>query len=159
MSDIEQRLAELERRVSALEGRPMAAGQAPTPAPGAKQRLVSVIVSNKRYDPADYTDGNVHNHIWFDCLYTLAADAKPTRAVKGALVFCDLFGEEFFRLSVTITTPLQPGIALANPGIGFQYNEFIASHTWMLSHDLPDMTIRFDANSAIYADGTTEKFE
>ncbi|WP_422506240.1 hypothetical protein [Stenotrophomonas sp. GZD-301] len=153
MSSMEERLADLERRLALLEtrDRDLPALQGGLPARGAaEEQVVSVSVSNKRYDHGDYED-----HIWFDCVYTLSQDSKPTRALKGAIEFMDLFGEVRFRLQLTVNDPLSPGRPLANPGIGFTFNQFMPEHQWMLSTDLSDMQIRLVASNVIYSDGTS----
>ncbi|MDY0956284.1 hypothetical protein SOM22_17030 [Stenotrophomonas rhizophila] len=156
MSSMEERLADVERRLALLEARDreLPASQGALPARGAaEEQAVSVSVSNKRYDHGDYED-----HIWFDCVYTLSQDSKPTRALKGAIEFMDLFGEVKFRLQLTVNDPLSPGRPLANPGIGFTFNQFMPEHQWMLSTDLSDMQIRLVASNVIYSDGTSATF-
>ncbi|WP_295968686.1 hypothetical protein [uncultured Xanthomonas sp.] len=157
MSTLEERVTEIERRLALLE----AAGgnhqpdysSAPPPLGAPKDLLVVLSVSKKRFDRGDYEE-----HIWFDCVYTLSKDSKPTRAVKGAIEFCDLFGDVKFRLQVTINEPMTPGRPLSNPGIGFTFNQFISEHQWMLSTDLSNMKCSFVASNAIYTDGTSEAF-
>lgn len=156
MSSMEERLTDAERRLALLEARDrgLPAPQGALPARGAaEEQVVSVSVSNKRYDHGDYED-----HIWFDCVYTLSQDSKPTRALKGAIEFMDLFGEVRFRLQLTVNDPLSPGRPLANPGIGFTFNQFMPEHQWMLSTELSDMQIRLVASNVIYSDGTSATF-
>lgn len=155
MSSIEERLADVERRLALLEAQnlpPVTSSPRQTSSP-ASDSLVALNVSNKRFDAGDYEE-----HIWFDCIYTLSKSAKPIRAVKGALEFADLFGEVKFRIQVTVNEPLTPGKPLAQPGIGFTYNQFMAEHQWMLSTNLADMRYSFKALNAIYTDGTAEAF-
>ncbi|MEA9885240.1 hypothetical protein VDG05_12950 [Xanthomonas campestris pv. raphani] len=157
MSDLEEKIAQIERRLALLEagnGLPQL-GQLiePSPQEASKARLVSLSVSNKRYDHGDYED-----HIWFDCLYTLSQDSQPTRAVKGAIEFTDLFGDVKFVLKVTINDPITPGKPLAKPGIGFVFNQFVPEHQWMLATNLKDMQARFTVSNAIYIDGTSKVF-
>jgi len=76
----------------------------PTSPRESSNSLVSVMVSNKRLDSESFQDS-----IRFDCTYTLARDAKPTRAVKGLLVFSDLFDEVKFKVQITLDQPLMPG--------------------------------------------------
>lgn len=156
MSSMEERLADLERRLALIEARDgrQATSQSGLSARGAaEEQVVSVSVSNKRYDHGDYED-----HIWFDCVYTLSQDSKPTRALKGAIEFMDLFGEVRFRLQLTVNDPLSPGRPLANLGIGFTFNQFMPEHQWMLSTDLSDMQIRLVASNVVYSDGTSAAF-
>ncbi|OCX25525.1 hypothetical protein [Pseudomonas graminis] len=160
MSSVEERLAQLELRVAQLEGhRPVPDSPSHDPdsiAPSG--RLVSVTITNKRYDPANSDLGTYEDHIWFDCAYTLAAESVPTRAVKGTLEFADLFGEVRFRLNTTLNESLMPTIPLKQPGIGFTYNQFIADHQWMLVTKLDDMICNFRVSEALYSNGTSKTF-
>ena len=155
MSNIEERLADVERRLALLEARnpiPVAPSSPSTPTPAGDQ-IVALSVSNKRFDAGDYEE-----HIWFDCTYTLSNTAKPTRAVKGLLEFADLFGDVRFRIQATVNDPLTPGKPLTLPGIGFTYNQFMTEHQWMLATSLADMRCSFKVLNIIYADGTSEAF-
>lgn len=157
MIPLEERVAEIERRLALLEtsigARQLANDSAPFASGAPKDPLVALSVSKKRFDRGDYEE-----HIWFDCVYTLSQNSKPTRAVKGTIEFCDLFGDTKFRLQVTINDPMAPGQSLSNPGIGFTFNQFIPEHQWMLATELSNMKCNFVASNAIYIDGTTEAF-
>lgn len=157
MNSLEDRVAEIERRLALLERdrgiQPPAIAAEPNLHGSPKDPLVAISVSKKRFEHGDYEE-----HIWFDCVYILSQNSKPTRAVKGALEFCDLFGDVKFRLQVTINDPMTPGRPLANPGIGFTFNQFIPEHQWMLATDLSNMKCNFVASNAIYIDGTSEAF-
>ncbi len=111
------------------------------------------MITNKRYEKYKYDD-----NIWFDITWNTDKLKKPTRAVKGVLIFADLFGEPKFMINKTINDPLTPGKSHKEDGIGFEYNQFTDSHKWMRSSDLKDMTFQYKVTSIIYADGTTEQF-
>jgi hypothetical protein len=158
MTDIEQRLIDLERRVAMLEvGSKSQSSSATAPLPRAKG-LIATEVRNKRYDPENSALGKYEDHIWFDCYYTLSSESKATRAVKGVLEFGDLFGEIRFRLNTTLNIPLEPGRVIAQEGIGFNYNQFMEEHQWMLGTELKDMTVNFKVMNVIFLDGTSEAF-
>ena len=151
--DLRARMTSLEARVAALEtggATPMAQTVAPrdeTDATG----IVQVQVTNKRYDA-----GHLQQHIWFDCRFTAVGLAQPTRAVKGTLEFCDLFGAPEFMIGYTITDRLEPGGSVTMTGIGFEHNRFLPPHQWMLGTQLEDMTVRFRVAQLLYEDGTAE---
>lgn len=161
MVSVEERFAEIERRLALLE-----AGDLPSLTIGnekiepreSHETFIALTVTNKRFDPTNADLGVYEDHIWFDCAYTLKTGAKPTRAVKGELQFSDLFGEVKFKLQLTINDPLKPGVPLVQRGIGFSYNQFIGEHQWMLITETKDMTYAFKVSNVIYADGTTELF-
>lgn len=110
-------------------------------------------ITNKRFVEYKYDE-----NIWFDITWNTDNLKKKTRAVKGVLIFADLFGETMFMINKTINDPLSPHELHTEDGIGFEYNQFKDSHKWMRSSDLKDMTFRFEVKSIIYADGTTEQF-
>ena len=162
MSSLEERVEELERRIALLEANTAVStaldGTVSTECVPPSTSLISIAVSNKRYDPANPNLGSFEDHIWFDCAYTLSKDAKPTRALKGTLEFADLFGEIRFRIQITLNEPLTPGKPLAQPGIGFAYNSFLADHQWLLETDLKNMRCSFRVLNALYTDGMSESF-
>ncbi len=94
----------------------------------------------------------------FDISWDTSKLRKPTRAVKGVLVFADLFGEPHFRIRITLDDPLKPGAKFGQTGQGFKYNQFLDDHHWVRSTDLANMNIRFEPEEVIYADGSREKF-
>ncbi len=158
MTDTEQRLAELERRVAILEAMNQPAGGKAIAPKAPTTGLITVDVRNKQYAPENTALGKYEEHIWFDCYYTLSLDSKPTRAVKGRLEFCDLFGEVKFALNTTLNAPLYPGKVTSHEGIGFTYNQFMNEHQWMLVTELKDMTINFKVLNVIFSDGSSEAF-
>jgi len=119
----------------------------------ADERILVPTITNKRFDKYKYDE-----NIWFDITWNTDNLKKKTRAVKGTLIFADLFGEPKFMINKTINDPLSPNNSHKEDGIGFEYNQFKDSHKWMRSSDLKDMTFQFKVKSIIYADGTTEQF-
>jgi len=119
-----------------------------------KPVFITPNISNKRYEKYKYDD-----NIWFDITWDTSDLKKTTRAVKGVLIFADIFGETKFQIKKTINNSLSPNIPLTETGIGFEYNQFKDSHKWMRSTKLKDMTFKFDVINIIYTDGTSESFE
>lgn len=164
--ELEERLSAIEDRLAILEAR--LAGQRSTgavetsvsvspsqsPVPANRSRtVVGLALVSKRFDASDYQE-----HIWMDLALTLAADSRPTRAVKGTLAFCDLFGEPQFQIGYTINDPLRPGVPFSAKGVGFEYNQFMSEHQWMLGTEIHDMRVYFDVRQIIFQDGSTESF-
>ena len=112
------------------------------------EELIAIKITNKRYDKIEYRE-----YIWFDVEYNPINISKPTRSVKGILIFCDLFGDAKFKIGMTINDPLKPGEVLLKRGIGFDYNEYDDEQNWVRNTDLKDMTFRFQVISILYADG------
>ena len=162
MKNIEDRITEIERRLTRLEVRENIESslglELPQASSAQTEALIQITISNKRYDPSNPSAGTFEDHIWFDCIYVLASDAKATRAIKGVIEFADLFGDVKFRLNTTLNEPLTPGQSLPQPGVGFTYNQFMAEHQWMLATTLKDMKSSFKALNILYADGASESF-
>lgn len=164
LADLERRVAELERLVGAKGDEPngVAASpdaQKPSAAADRATCLIQLGVTNKRYQPTNYDAGVYQEAMWFDCSLTLQPGARPTRAVKGALEFCDVFGEPRFVIGYTVNDTLQPGRSHHVSGVGFDFNEFMPAHQWMLATDVDDMVVRFRVDQVMYTDGTSERLD
>ena len=82
---------------------------------------------------------------------------RPTRAVKGIIIFTNLFGEEKLVLELTINTPLTPGQPFEQKNRAFAYNQYLEPHRWVKETDLANMSIFFIAQEIIYEDGEKER--
>lgn len=132
---------------------------APSPEPSAHaadpaERIILVDILGKRYDSIDYQD-----YVFFDLRYTAKELDKPARAIKGKMLFQDLFGEPRLALGWTIDDPLSPGQTREERGTGFEYNQFMDDHQWARATATKDMKAVLHVNSIIYADGTRRDFE
>lgn len=115
--------------------------------------IIEPTILSKRFAKQDYQD-----YIWFNIKFDAKGLDKPTRAIKGALILTDLFGEPKFGLNWTIDKPMSPGGTYTEKGSGFKYNQFLDSHQWVLATDLKDMKAKFRVDSILYADGTRRDF-
>lgn len=115
--------------------------------------IIQPTILSKRFAKQDYQD-----YIWFNIEFNAKGLDKPTRAIKGALILTDLFGEPKFALNWTIDKPLSPGGTYTEKGSGFKYNQFVDSHQWVLATDLKDMKAKFRVDSILYEDGTRRDF-
>jgi hypothetical protein len=115
--------------------------------------IVIPDVSNLRYEKEKYEE-----FMLFDVLWVPQHLTKPTRSIKGALLFEDLFGDVRFGLNVTIDQSIEPGQSVPQKGIGFRYNHLIDKEVWMRTTDLKDMKVEFQVKSILYMDGTREDF-
>lgn len=175
-SQLEARIALLEERVRLLESAGIAsAGQTlagPGRASGSDQNavpsdspqvpsprdVVSLEMRAKRFDPKDPSIRRYSDNIWMDFSLTLSPELPPTRAVKGRVVFCDLFGEPMFLLGYTVTDPLTPGVPFDVTGVGFEFNEFKDAHKWVLGQAPDNMHVFFEVSQVIFADGRTASY-
>ncbi len=85
---LEHRVAGLEERLDASYGAD-AKGSARPSSTVDDGAMVTLRVDGKRFAPGEYGDDRVD----MDLTLTLSPDRRPTRAVKGTLIFADLFGE------------------------------------------------------------------
>ncbi len=84
---------------------------------------------------------------------------KPARAIKGVLIFTDLFGEQKFGLNWTIDKPIAPGAAYVEKGSGFKYNQFNDAHQCILNTEKDNLKVKFRVDNILYQDGTTRAFD
>lgn len=118
-----------------------------------ERQVLLPLLSNKRFAKQDYQD-----YIWFDVEWKALGLKKKSRAIKGTLIFHDLFGERKFAVRMTIDDSLEPGQSFLNKGIGFKYSMFDEAEKWVRMTDLDDMLIQFEVKSIIYSDGEREDF-
>lgn len=159
VTELEQWKATAENRIRALEKVLKAEGKPSSVSPiEAAERVLTVRVTNKRFDPADWSRQKYEDNIWWDATYTARTLEKPARSIKGVLKFCDLFGDPQFQVRVTLDDPIEPKGKITVEDVGIEYNQFIDSHNWLNSTKLNDMTIRFEVQAILYKDGSTERF-
>jgi len=116
--------------------------------------LIKPMLFGKRFE-----DEAWNKNIWFDILWTPVNLKKDTRAVKGVLIFEDIFGEEKFRIRKTINDSIGAESGLTEFGIGFEYNDFKDSHKWVRGTDFKDMKFKFKVEDIIYKEGRSLKEE
>jgi hypothetical protein len=139
------------------EGSPLPSSPEPKPSAPAvdpAERIVLVEILGKRYDNSDLQD-----YVFFDLRYRAAELDKPARAIKGKMLFQDLFGEPRLAVGWTIDDSLAPGQAREERGTGFEYNQFMDDHQWARATASKDMKAVLHVNSIIYADGTRRDFQ
>jgi hypothetical protein len=122
------------------------AGDAPS------RSIVDVSVSNKQHQKIGYQD-----LVTFDLTWHATGLKQTARAIKGTLVFADLFGEPKFRLGAQLTDQLEPNGQRVQTGSGIDYNQFRSEHQWLATTSLSDMKVWFETSEVLYIDGSTEK--
>jgi hypothetical protein len=126
--------------------------------PKGAQFLIPTI-TNKRFRASDWQKGIHEDNLLFDVVLATASLPAPTRSVKGAIVFADLFGEVKARVGWTINAKLTPGKEHREEGIGIKYNQFNETHAWLKSTNVNDMRVWFELKDVIYQDGKRESFD
>ena len=115
-----------------------------------KFQIVTPTLLQKQYAKQDYQD-----YIWLDIKFDVSGLDKPARAVKGVLIFTDLFDEEKFGLRWTIDKTITPGGSYTEKGSGFEFNQFNDAHKWVRATDVKNMKIKFRITDILYEDGST----
>lgn len=159
VQELEQWKATADARIQALEGQFKAEGKpaASVPADSA-ERVLTVTITNKRFDPSNVRASKYEDNIWWDAEYTATGLSKPARSIKGVLKFCDLFGDPRFQVRVTIDDPIKPNEKVNAQDVGIKYNQFLDTHNWLLSTELSNMAFKFEVETVLYEDGTAERF-
>ena len=160
--DLTTRVSDLERRVAALEK----TNATPNGQPAASKQLhsgefiVTVALTNKVYREADpINSGTYEDVIAWDARYDFSNLPRSTRAIKGILEFSDLFGEQKFLLQATINEPVAKGSEHTSRGSGFRYNQFRGPDQWMRATDAKDMRVVFRVKQIIYDNGEQAEFK
>lgn len=128
----------------------------PPPASGAENvayTIVTPTLLGKRFIDGEYEDA-IQLNVKFDA----TGLDKPARAIKGALIFTDLFGAPKETIGWTIDHPLQPSESYTNSTSGFKYNQFDSGDQWVKTTDLSNMKVKFRVDSILYRDGSRHDF-
>ena len=151
---IEERMEKLEKEVAALKA-VIAPPAVPNSEPTPKEKSagqVEIVLANKIFRASDFRSKIYEDSVYWDTSFTLKGATKPTRAIKGTLVFMDLFDETKLRVNWTINEPLKPGVPHTEKGSGINYNQFTDSHRWLKATELKDIKVRFEVESMIFGD-------
>lgn len=104
--------------------------------------------SNQRNNWAnDYRDW-----LAFSFRFTNHLDVE-TRAVRGTVVFTDLFGEVWWRVGITVTDPMEPGETMNWEG-RIDFNSFEAAHRTARNTSLSDVSVHLENVEVVLHDGT-----
>ncbi len=153
----EDRVAELEARVAALE-EALARLSTPTPGvalvvpPTTENRVAPILIGLVR---KTFFDG-IQDQIQFEFRFTSRLD-NPVRAFTGVVVLQDLFERDIMRVTLTVEEPLRPRGTVTYEG-GIDYNQFMDSHQRLNSIAPSDLVTKFELEMVIFQDGTRESF-
>lgn len=155
---VEARLAEIEEFLATLGfGAAELTFRGKTVADGGF--VLPATMTYKKFQRKDPASGRYQDYVWFDVLCDTALLEKPTRAVRGKFEFADLFGEVKFELDSTVKDRMEPGQPLKLSRIGFEYNQYLDAHQWLVAADPKELTIRYRVSTIVWEDGATESFE
>jgi hypothetical protein len=158
---LEARIADLERRILALEHRDSVG---PANAPIKRDELpvsdqsapILVKLKTKSFHKADFLAGDAGDRIDFELLFGNNLP-KAIRAFKGTLCFRDLFDEIVLSVDLKHEDSLRSGGTVTWRG-GILFNQFEPGHQRLLNCDLDDLKASFTTQAVIFGDGTSQRF-
>lgn len=116
--------------------------------------VLTVALVGKRLEKAGYEDFLTTN-----LEFAATGLDKPTRAIKGTVIFTDLFDEPRMKINWVINDRMQPGQVLRTSGEGIEYNEFMDDHQWLATTKTEDIRVHYRVSSILYEDGTQREFD
>lgn len=112
------------------------------------QNAVMVTCFKKGYTEIDYQD-----YITYGFAIQNKSE-QDIRAVKGEIIFTDLFDDEIKTLSFTYDQPIKAG-ATANWNATTDYNQFMDDDVRLKNKELKDLKIVWKPIKVIFQDGST----
>ncbi|MFO1407023.1 MAG: hypothetical protein U1F08_05740 [Steroidobacteraceae bacterium] len=116
--------------------------------------VLTVALVSKRLEKSGYEDFLTTN-----LEFAATGLDKPARAIKGTVIFTDLFDEPRMSIKWVINQRLQPGQVLRTNGEGVEYNEFKDDHQWLATTKTENIRVHYRVTSILYEDGTRREFE
>ncbi len=113
-----------------------------------KVSLVTVSLAKKTLIPTNALAGIIEPKIAFS-IDIRNKTSKVIQAVKGDLVFSDLFGADIFTISVTVNNKIKPQGTSRWDG-EMVYNEFIPAHVHFCGFNIEDLKLRIENENVIY---------
>ncbi|MCG8453461.1 MAG: hypothetical protein MI717_09805 [Spirochaetales bacterium] len=109
---------------------------------------IDFFESNRDNDYAnDFSD-------WISFVFLFTNNHNQTiRAAKGSVVFMDLFGDEWWKIGLTLNDPIGKNEAITWEGM-IDYNGYIDAHKTAKRSDPSGIQVRFDIEQMLLSDGT-----
>ncbi|WP_231742594.1 hypothetical protein [Stieleria varia] len=109
--------------------------------------MIKVELVGKSLIPENYDLEIYEDRIEFELrFHNISGD--NIRAVKGDLVFSDLFDAEIFRIGITMNDPITPGKFATWSG-GFPYNQFDREHAHFAGFKSEDLQLHLDNEKVV----------
>jgi len=113
------------------------------------QEVVFVTCYKKGYKEYDYRD-----YITYGFAFNNKTN-KDIRAVKGSILFNDLFDEKISSLNLTYDSYIIPAGTSINWEATSDYNQFLDTDVRLKNKDLKDLKVVWIPEKIIFVDGTT----
>lgn len=104
---------------------------------------VEVKIAEKSFEEIDLRNDVTANSVILNLTAELKGRETGVRAIKGGLVFKDLFGEVKRRVGWTINDPMTPGNPLKIEKLKIPYNQFSKEDKWLRYTELKNMKVEF----------------
>lgn len=159
---LESKVAKMEQLLEGLqsvskdEERPASANSRLPSQTSSKVSPVSVQLISKKFHKANLLAGDAGDRIDFALLFK-SEFGKDVRALKGAIVFKDLFDDVIMKITLAHESGLPAGGSTKWEG-GFIYNQFLSPHQRLLSVEQNDIQTCFEIETVVFKDGTRETF-
>ncbi|TWT93252.1 hypothetical protein Pla52n_59100 [Stieleria varia] len=148
------RVTALERRMDETNASSSASNNSIATTPNNRQRdaqpqskMIKVELVGKSLIPENYDLEIYEDRIEFELrFHNISGD--NIRAVKGDLVFSDLFDAEIFRIGITMNDPITPGKFATWSG-GFPYNQFDREHAHFAGFKSEDLQLHLDNEKVV----------
>jgi len=114
--------------------------------------MLAVNLVEKAFLPKDVHSDRIRNVESFRFRYRNTG-SKEIRAFRGDVVFSDLSGREFFRVDLTSEAHMMPG-ATEIEDRKIELDHFTPRHDQLVATPLENLSIRFEPQSIVFADGT-----
>ena len=116
---------------------------------------VGIHFFSKDFEEGKILDGDAGNRITFTMTFINNSD-RDVRAVRGTLVFSDLFDKPILSVGVTYEEFIQAGKMSEPYKGGLLYNQFKDEHRRLKSVDQGNLITRWVCKEVVYSDGTKE---
>lgn len=152
--DLQKRVTELEKAIQTVQ-LSMQSVQSPendidsqpTRQP-IQSKSISVQLTKKSLQLSNSDAGIYQDSLLFSIALSNLTP-KHIRAVKGDLVFSDLFDADIFRVGITVNEKIKPKALVKWDGV-MPYNQFIPEHVHFAGYAPEDLKVRLDNESVVY---------
>ena len=124
--------------------------QAPVSNTG-KSAFMLIEIKKKVLQKMDLRNGVNANSIIIDATFELIKETKEVRAMKGKIIFYDLFKKPKKVVEWTMNNPISPGVPFSKKGLKIPFNQFMAEDAWLKDTKIEDMMAVFMIDEMIYA--------
>ena len=109
---------------------------------------INIELVGKEYSPSVPEQDIFEDTITFSLRFSNTTN-KSVRAIKGVVVFKDLFNAEVFRIAITLNEHIQANGSINWSG-GFSYNQFLPDHVQFRGFEASDLKVQLVEQQVIF---------